>query len=753
MRLEQLGKELGESSGGSGSPSLEVQHSGSLYTRGRHEKEVEGGRAFRGDSGRMQGEDRQSLDPHYQGLPKLPFPRFSGGDPIVWLDRCMEYFTTYRVSNAMWVSVSSMNLEHVAAQWWQYHKLRHGFGGWQEFTSAMVAKFGANAYPKALRGLLALKQTGTLDSYVSEFEQARYGLAVHNSEFDETFFVTYFVRGLKYELQDVVQVQTPSTVDRAIHLAQLQQEVLEHNKFRGQQSGLSMHVKQPVVGQKTDDQGPGADLTRARQLRDFRILNGLCYACGEKFEPGHIAKCAKHGALQLNVVATEDMSEILSDDTLQQLAQEDEVKELCCRLSVQALAGTGSINSMRIRAVVQKQLMLMLVDSGSSTSFVSSHVVHQLGLTVQVCPAVTVKVANGETMVSNTMVKGLEWWAGAQLFHTDMRVLTLSAFDAILGYDWLRYHSPMECDWEQKFLKFTIGGKEVVLQGDEEAGDAKVKPVTGSQLHKWVKGNDIWALVVLEEVSADQGVQQQGDLQQLLQEFGDVFEVPSQLPPARVYDHHIPLVPGAVPVNSRPYRYSPLHKDEIERQVAALLKAGLIVPSVSPFASPVLLVKKKDSTWRFCVDYRKLNSLTIKNRFPMPLVEEILDELAGTKYFSSLDLTAGYHQIRMGEGDEHKTAFKTHQGHYQFRVMPFGLTNAPATFQCAMNSVLAPFLRKFVMVFIDDILVYSATWEEHLAHIKMVLQTLREHQFYLKRSKCAFGRNELIYLGHIISHT
>jgi hypothetical protein len=136
----------------------------------------------------------------------------------------------------------------------------------------------------------------------------------------------------------------------------------------------------------------------------------------------------------------------------------------------------------------------------------------------------------------------------------------------------------------------------------------------------------------------------------------------------------------------------------------------------------------------------------------MPLVEEILDELAGTKFFSSLDLAAGYHQIRMGEDDEHKTTFKTHQGHYQFRVMPFGLTNTPATFQCAMDSILAPFLRKFVMVFIDDILVYSSTWEDHLAHIKMVLQILRDHQFFLKRSKCVFGRNELIYLGHIISH-
>lgn len=170
------------------------------------------------------------------------------------------------------------------------------------------------------------------------------------------------------------------------------------------------------------------------------------------------------------------------------------------------------------------------------------------------------------------------------------------------------------------------------------------------------------------------------------------------------------------------------------------METGLITPSVSPFASPIFLVKKKDGSWRFCIDYRKLNDLTIKNRFSMPLVEEILEELAGTQYFSSLDLTTGYHQIRMGLEDEYKTTFKTHHGLYQFRVMPFGLTNAPATFQCAINSVLAPFLRNFTMVFIDDILIYNPNWSEHLAHIRMVLDELKEHNFFLKKSKCVFGK-------------
>jgi hypothetical protein len=236
-------------------------------------------------------------------------------------------------------------------------------------------------------------------------------------------------------------------------------------------------------------------------------------------------------------------------------------------------------------------------------------------------------------------------------------------------------------------------------------------------------------------------------LEALLLSFERLFTDPVALPPKHAHDHRIILKPDAQPVVVRPYRYPAAHKDELERQCAAMIDQGIVRRSDPPFSSPVLLVKKPDGSWHFCVDYRALNALTVKDAFPIPVV----DELHGAKFFTKLDLRPGYHQVRMRPEDVHKTAFRTHDGMYEFLVMAFGLCNASATFQALMNDVLRPFLRRFVLVFFDDILIYSKTWADHLRHLRTVLDELRRHQLFVKRTKCSFGASSVAYFGHVIS--
>ena len=191
--------------------------------------------------------------------------------------------------------------------------------------------------------------------------------------------------------------------------------------------------------------------------------------------------------------------------------------------------------------------------------------------------------------------------------------------------------------------------------------------------------------------------------------------------------------------------------NELKSQLKELIDKVYIRPSVSPWGAPVIFVKKKDGTLRLCMDYRQINKLTIKNRYPLPRIDDLFDQIRGAAVFSKIDLRSGYHQVRIKDEDIYKTAFRTRYGHYEFVVMPFGLTNAPAAFMCLMNNVLSKYLDQFVVVFIDDILIYSKSEEEHQEHLRIILQVLREHQLYAKLSKCDFYKSKIHYLGHVIS--
>ena len=298
----------------------------------------------------------------------------------------------------------------------------------------------------------------------------------------------------------------------------------------------------------------------------------------------------------------------------------------------------------------------------------------------------------------------------------------------------------MLVDWTAKTLQFQHRGASITLVGLQPKLQ-QVEQVTMDQLLRLEQSNSIAHVISLCAIDrSDKATEVPPAIQHVIDSFHSVFVEPSKLPDRQPWDHTIPLLEGVKPINIRPYRYTPEQKDEIEAQVKEMLEKGLITPSTSAFSSPVLLVKKKDQTWRFCVDYRHLNTITVKKTYPMPVIDELLDELAGSKWFSKLDLRAGYHQILLVPEDEHKTAFRAHLGHFQFRVMPYGLAYALATFQGVVDTVLKPVLRHRVLAFMDDILIHSEELEEHRQLLKRVLQLLAEKDLKAKMSKCTFAQ-------------
>jgi hypothetical protein len=235
-------------------------------------------------------------------------------------------------------------------------------------------------------------------------------------------------------------------------------------------------------------------------------------------------------------------------------------------------------------------------------------------------------------------------------------------------------------------------------------------------------------------------------------EYPDVFpEELLGLPPDRDVEFVIDLVPGMAPITKRPYSMSAEELTELKNQLKDLLDKQYIRPSASPWGSPVLFVRKKDGTMRLCIDYRSLNAVTIKNKYPLPRIDDLLDQLRKAKFFSKIDLRSEYHQMKIWESDIPKTVFVTRYGQYEFTVVSFGLTNAPAYFMNMMNKVFMEELDKFVVVFIDDILIYSETAEEHAKHLRIVLERLRQNQLYAKFSKCEFWLEKVAFLGHVLT--
>ncbi|XP_074277350.1 uncharacterized protein LOC141600986 [Silene latifolia] len=698
--------------------------------------------------------------------PTIKFPMFDGSNVDDWLFKCAQFFSVSETDEVTKVTYASMHLEAKALAWHQAfvkNRKEETLLKWNEYEKAIKNRFG-NIHEDPMSELLVLKQKGSVQKYHDEFD-----VLISKLTLQPDYALSCFITGLEDDISLMVRMLKPKTISDAYGLAKLQEASLALHPKPKQKTSFSYPTtsKPPLLPtpspntkyqpQKHFPETIKRPFTPHKNPPRYRPFNadfeakkaqGICFYCDEKFTPQHVCKNKR----QLFVLETEEGCE--EEEEPEECDEETEPGQIA-QISIHALAGQSHCQTMRIPGQVGRKTLSILVDSGSSHNFIDSGMVKKLNLRLEPIPSFNISVANGGKLQCSHQVRNLKWRIRNTDFVADYFVIPLGSCDAVLGIQWLGTLGPITWDFKQLTMEFHFDGKKHVLKGAEPSSLKIQKQMgktveNGAQLvmvHQQVPGEAEFFAISLNGKG-----DHSGDVQKLLKTYSLVFEEPRGLPPLREgHDHRIILKPDAEPVSIRPYRYPMVQKDIIESMTQELLEGGVIKHSTSPYASPVVLVKKKDGGWRMCVDYRALNKQTIKDKFPIPLIEELLDELCGSQYYSKIDLRSGFHQIRMRPEDVHKTAFRTHNGHFEYLVMPFGLTNAPSTFQSLMNKVFQPYLRKFVLVFFDDILIYSKGWGEHMEHLRLVLQLMKKNQLYAKPSKCCFGADKLEYLGHIVS--
>ncbi|KAE8687867.1 Detected protein of unknown function [Hibiscus syriacus] len=373
--------------------------------------------------------------------------------------------------------------------------------------------------------------------------------------------------------------------------------------------------------------------------------------------------------------------------------------------SMEIKKGRKKKGLIHVDITVVGQKMSALVDTGASELFLSEQAAKKLDLRVEKTSGF-IKTVNSNEVPIVGEARGIKLSIGGWTEKESIKVIPLDDFDFVIGISFLDRINVFPLPFADCLVICDPKHQCIVPVSRESRADAKMD-VMPTELLKC-------------------------------------------LPPKSEVDHKIELVPNAEPPAKVPYRMAPPELEELRRQLKELLDAGYIRPSKAPFGAPVLFQKKHDGSLRMCINYRALNKLTVKNKYPIPLIADLFDQLGGARWFTKLDLRSGYYQVRIAKDDEPKITCVTRYGSYEFLVMPFGLTNAPATFCILMNKVLQPFLDRFVVVYLDDIVVYSKTLEEHVEHLRRVFQVLRENELYVKEEKCSFAQKEVSFLGHFV---
>nr|GEU73097.1 hypothetical protein [Tanacetum cinerariifolium] len=624
----------------------------------------------------------------YGKLIRIEFSKFSGDDVKDWVYTCKQFFKVDGVPDGRKIQLASMHMFDAALVWYQpYVKKYPDNTPWEQFEVEVVKRFG-----------VLYDETRSVQTYQEAFEAL-----LNIMDLPELVVVSTFMGGLKPEVGTPMRIFQATTLSETYGLDRMKKATNTILKPRyhtpllstPKQSTTTYVSKAVTTPVKSNSVGQSSGyITRNRVHKPYRLTQrelkdkrakGQCFYCDQKYAPGH--KCSRQ-LHSIEVIYGDDFDNYIDgDDETYQDCVGDMVEVIDSpQITLNALSGLNSYQTMRVRDKVAKKLGCRLAKT----------------------TPMQVSVANGQRMMRTSVCHDLKWSLQNEVFTSDVMLLPLGGCKMVLGIRWLATLGDMQCNFKKLIINFNHKGRQLVLRG-----------MNNTHIH-WMQGNkgmlkqaelSSMALCVypvrlcqMESVGSVSA-----EVDQVLTQFDEVFEVPKDLPPHRSHDHQIYLMPNTPPINVRPYRHPLNQKDAIEGMVKELMDSGVIRASQSPFSSIIVMVKNKDVTWRMCIDYRQLNKHTVKDKFPIPVIGKLIDELNGSAVFFKLDLRSGYLQIRMNEDDICKTAFRTHEGHY------------------------------------DDNL------EEHCDHLAQVLQVIKDNTLYAKRTKCYSAVPQVEYLGHIIS--
>ncbi|XP_043813663.1 uncharacterized protein LOC110612552 [Manihot esculenta] len=723
------------------------------------------------------------------GRTKVPKPKaFGGARDAKEVDNFlfdMELFfrVTKRESEEDKLLILPLYLVDDAKLWWRNKIVRVGPGAnqvttWDMFAKELRAQFcPENVAYDARCKLGELQQTGSVRDYVRDF--SRLMLNIENMQEEDRFY--NFMKGLKPWAKNELRRQKVTDVDAAIVAAEGLEDYSNSsskrklsstmgqdphpNKWVKAQSGganrlnhtiggverrnWSGNVKSKPYFQGRELSSTGSQGSRPQGSSSFSLprLNVKCFLC---LGPHRMVDCPHKGAL--NSLRTLQEEEKRNEEEEQKEGDNDQSMVGALRflgaMEKQRASKSSERGLMYVDLTINGKLARALVDTGATNNFIADSFVSRFELKIKEDKG-KIKAVNSKAQNTVGVAQSVAYEIGPWKGEVNFTVTPLDDFDVVIGMEFLKTARAVPIPSADCLI--LMGDRPCVVPTTFSPICEK-KLISALQFKKGVRRNKPTYVVVLVMKEEGEMSTYPLEIRDVMLRYKDVMleKLPSVLPPRRSIDHEIELLPGTKAPAKVPYRMAPPELAELRKQLDELLEAGFIRPAKEPFRASMLFQKKQDGSLRLCVDYRALNKVTVRNKYPIPLIADLFDQLGPTKFFTKLDLRSGYHQVRIKEGDEPKTTCVTRYGAFEFLVMPFGLTNALATFCTLMNQVFHEYLDKFVVVYLDNIVVYSSSLKEHREHLSLVFEKLRENNLFVKKEKCAFAQTRIKFLGHVV---